>query len=223
VEQKQSIDQDIFQSKRWLVVALHNERNAGNVVLIVNNDIKQQDPKCVMDYLRADGSMMTQITPWTSAEEGGAQLLHTIALFNERGDTTAKNEASACQLYRLASAMGFAPRKVKLGQCFEAGRGVPVDKPEALRYYRSAAMQGDADAMAAVGYCLLKGIGADQNHQEAVSLFQRAAVTGNLRAMHSLGWCYMDGLGIAKDHREALKLFTRASDLGYASAQHSLG
>jgi TPR repeat protein len=60
------------------------------------------------------------------------------------------DSAAACQWWLKAATQGDAVTQLRLGEAYEAGRGVAKSLDEARRWYGEAALRGNAAAAAAV-------------------------------------------------------------------------
>ncbi len=101
---------------------------------------------------------------------------------------------TAVEYLLKASNMGYADAHLKLGWCYEYGKGVPQSYSKAYDWY-----------------------------QKAVAFFQKEAKQGNAYAQYRLGDCYASGTGVEKDEKKAFEWYQKASETGYAKAQWSLG
>ena len=99
---------------------------------------------------------------------------------------TAKDDAEAVRLYRLAADQGFAAAQKNLGVMFASGRGVQKDNVEAVRLYRLAAAQGHVQAHWHLGGSLYVGQGAPRDKAEGIRLMRIAALHGCHEAIAKL-------------------------------------
>ncbi|MBR4075711.1 MAG: sel1 repeat family protein, partial [Lentisphaeria bacterium] len=88
-------------------------------------------------------------------------------------------ELRDAQAYQKAAERGNARAQYNLGQCYEQGKGVPVDQAEAVKWYQKAAEQGNASAQYKMGYCYEQGKGLPIDQAEAVKWYQEAAKQKN--------------------------------------------
>jgi Sel1 repeat len=75
---------------------------------------------------------------------------------------------AAIDLFHKAAEQGYAASQVKLGECFQEGRGVDQHLAEAARWFRKAAGQGDPDACLHFGKMFAGGDGVVRNCDEAL-------------------------------------------------------
>ena len=134
-----------------------------------------------------------------------------------------KDYNSAVQYYHKAAQAGKAFSQMRIGYCYESGRGVTQDYAEAVKWYRKAVEQGYARAQCNLGNCYYKGNGVTQNYTEAVKWYRKAAEQGNKYAQCNLGVCYKTGRGVTQDYAEAVKWYRKAAEQGNEKAQFDLG
>ena len=144
----------------------------------------------------------------------------------------------AASLFKQAADLEYAPAQYMLGECYEAERGVKVNRTMASELWRKArkplrdaADNGDAEAL------YLLGKNAENIYSFPASgnispearfwvFYRKAAEAGYAPAQYALGDCYyfeVFGSPVKKDLDEALKWYRKAADAGYAPAQYVLG
>ncbi|KAK7232189.1 hypothetical protein SO694_00030016 [Aureococcus anophagefferens] len=107
---------------------------------------------------------------------------------------------------------------VFLGEFYEHGRGVKLDKKKAARLFRMAADRGDADAQFNVGFLLY----SEKKHEEAFRYYTLAANQGYTNGEFNLGICYKRGEGTEVDLVKARYWFERAAAKGHEDAIKAL-
>ena len=133
-----------------------------------------------------------------------------------------KDYNSAVQYYHKAAQAGKAFSQMRIGYCYDKGRGVTKDIAEAVKWYRKAAEQGHAGAQHNLGYCYRNGLGVAQDNYEAVKWYRKAAEQGYAGAQNNLGICYELGRGVTKSITEAVKWYKKAAEKGDENAKKSL-
>jgi TPR repeat protein len=125
---------------------------------------------------------------------------------------------------------GDAKSQTKLGQIYQAGKGVPINPDQAVEWYRKAADQGYAEGECDLGSCYSIGIGIKRDGTEAVKWFHAAADQGDFEAMSELSYIYSTGFGVTQDKveaekwdREMVKAARKGADQGDATAKYYLG
>ena len=134
-----------------------------------------------------------------------------------------KDYNSAVQYYHKAAQAGKAFSQMRIGYCYEKGRGVTQDYTEAAKWYRKAAEQGNKKSQFNLGLCYEYGKGVTKSITEAVKWYQKAAEQGEATAQNNLGVCYYKGFGVTQDYYEAVKWYRKAVEQGLAIAQNNLG
>ena len=105
-----------------------------------------------------------------------------------------------------------------LGEFYEHGSGVKLDKKKAERLYRMAADRGDAIAQDNLGILL----DAEKKCEEAFRYFALAADQGYTFAENNVGLCYSHGTGTEVDLGKARYWLERAAAKGYEQATKNL-
>ncbi|EGB07602.1 hypothetical protein AURANDRAFT_6990, partial [Aureococcus anophagefferens] len=109
--------------------------------------------------------------------------------------------------YQRAAELGDVDAMVFLGELYERGSGVKLDKKKAMKLYRPAADRGHADAQTHVGILL----DSEQKFEEAFRYFALAADQGKTAAEILLGCYFRDGEGTEVDLGKARYWFERAA------------
>ncbi|EGB06507.1 hypothetical protein AURANDRAFT_3074, partial [Aureococcus anophagefferens] len=115
---------------------------------------------------------------------------------------------------KRAVELGNVDAMVFLGEFYEHGSGVKLDKKKAERLYRAAADRGDALAQNNVAFLLV----SEKKFEEAFRCFALAADQGFTLGELNLGICYRDGDGTEVDLGKARYWLERAAAKGDESA-----
>jgi TPR repeat protein len=90
------------------------------------------------------------------------------------------------KLYQKAAQQSDALALLRLGVCYQMGKGVDRDEFTATDFYQKASSQGHPIAMFNLAVCLLRGIGVKKNTAEGEFWMNMAANTGLPRAHNYL-------------------------------------
>lgn len=149
------------------------------------------------------------------------------------------------------ASLGDPEAQYALGDCYENGKGVAVNKIAANEWYKRAADQGNPKAQFTIGVSFLgssaavewlqkaadqelilaqltlgiiydEGIGVAKNDKKAFKWYRKAAQQGEAEAQYNLAKCYEYGKGIKANDTLAVQWYTAAAVQGFAEAQHSL-
>jgi TPR repeat protein len=164
--------------------------------------------------------------------------LYRQAVFLALDESPKCLEESAALLDEAAK-QGHAGAQFLLGNCYQFGRGVPLEYSEAIKWYRLAADQNNSDAFAALGMMYHDGEGGlPQDYSLAMEWYRKAAEAGSPDGAFGLGLLYSHGLGVEQNQQEgikwlrraaeggseeAAKWFQQAADQGLADGQYNLG
>ncbi|KAH8062601.1 hypothetical protein JL722_3523 [Aureococcus anophagefferens] len=121
-----------------------------------------------------------------------------------------KSDKKAAKIYRRAAQLGDVDAIVNLGQMYDGGNGVKLDKKKAEELFRTAADRGHAIAQNNLGTLLY----SEKNYEEAFRYHALAADQGFTAGENNLGCCYMDGDGTEVDLGKARYWFERAAAKG---------
>jgi TPR repeat protein len=125
-----------------------------------------------------------------------------------------KSDKKAAKIYRRAVELGDVEAMRHLGEFYETGSGVKLDKKKAERLLRAAADLGDAVAQTNLGVVLHSA----NKFEEAFRYVALAANQGETTGEACLGMCYRDGEGTEVDLGKARYWFERAAVKGYQKA-----
>jgi TPR repeat protein len=129
-----------------------------------------------------------------------------------------KSDKKAAKIYRRAVELGNVDAMIFLGEFYERGSGVKLDKKKAERLYRAAADRGDADAQNKIAWLLH----SEDKFEEAFRYWALAADQGFTAGEHNFGTCYKAGKGTEVDLDKARYWFERAAAKGYQHAINAL-
>ena len=118
----------------------------------------------------------------------------------------------AVKHYQCGVDLGNISAHTKLGECYDAGRGVPQDSALAAKHYQLAADQGHPFGQFLLGESYYLGLGVEQDYTKAALCFTRAAATDLDVAQVNLGLCYQNGQGVPQDFALAVKNYRLAAD-----------
>jgi cell division septation protein DedD len=120
--------------------------------------------------------------------------------------------------WRAPAQAGDPDAEFNMGQAYNLGHGVPVDKAAAMDWFRKAAAAGHAQAQAAVGISLFQAGKRD----EALTYLKKAADQGEPKAQYIVATAYFNGDSLPKDWVKAYALMTRSKAQGIGAAGTSL-
>lgn len=107
---------------------------------------------------------------------------------------------------------------MKLGVCYDSGRGIPQSYRKAREWYQKAADQGESYAEYFLGGLYENGQGVEQDARKAAELYQKSAEQNNVEGQKGLARLYQKGAGVLQDYVEALKWLDLAAISGEATA-----
>ena len=122
-----------------------------------------------------------------SADLGNLEGMTSLAVMLVYGKGTAKDEAEAVRLLRVAAEGGHARASYVLGILALQGQGgLAKDSAEAARLFRTAANLGNTSAMAELASMLQAGDGGPANPDEAAAWMYRALTLGDAFAYQQM-------------------------------------
>lgn len=86
----------------------------------------------------------------------------------------AENYKGAMQWYKKSAEKGYAGSQMAIGEFYDSGKGVDIDKKEALKWYRKAADKGDSYGQKKVGDFYYSGIVVKASYKEALKWYIKA-------------------------------------------------
>ena len=142
-------------------------------------------------------------------EEGIPEAIQHLGDLNRDGLMGLKrSDKKAAKLYKRAVELGDVIAMYNLGDLYEEGLGVKLDRKKAMQLWRMAAAKGYAHAQYAIGV----GLQQQCRFAEAAAMFKPAADRGLAQAQLNLAVLTRSGLGGVKvDHDEARRLLERAA------------
>jgi TPR repeat protein len=99
-----------------------------------------------------------------------------------------RTQKTAFKCYLKAAELGFAPAFVKLGMCYQKGRGTKRDTKEAFSWFKKAANENNPEGIFRLACCYLLGKGVEKDGKQAVELFVSAAKKSSPRALIALSF-----------------------------------
>lgn len=161
-----------------------------------------------------------------AAKSSHAAACYRVAVCNEIGAGTRKDQARAAAFYKKAASLGDTPAMYKLGMIFLHGQlGIPPNPKEGIAWLRRAAEQADDENPHALHELAL--LYEQPNSQlvpfdpvYAKNLFTHAAQLGYTPSQHKLGQCYEYGhLTCPVDPRRSIAWYTKAAEKGDPEAE----
>ncbi|MBS4095954.1 MAG: sel1 repeat family protein [Sulfuricella sp.] len=154
-----------------------------------------------------------------AAERGSTSSQVLLAVLYANGDGgKEKNDKLAAYWFERAAEGGNPYAQQKLGDLYEAGRGVPLNLKVAADWREKAARRGNVDAQAKLGKMYLEGRGVDKDYRQAESWLNRAAVEGSGEAQFLLGKMYHLGIGVERNREIAGNWLAKAAAHSYDDA-----
>ena len=99
---------------------------------------------------------------------------------------------------------------LKLGLCYDNGKGVLEDDKQAVFWYTQAAEQGYAKAQYNLALCYAAGEGVLEDDKQAVYWYTQAAEQGHPEAQYNLGICYAKGDGVSRNFVKSYAILLHA-------------
>lgn len=119
---------------------------------------------------------------------------------------------------RLSAFPNDAPTMTLIGQIYDEGLAVPINRAEAARWFQLAANLGDPQGEFSLGRAYLQGEGVEKDLAKAKLLFEKAADGGVAGAAYNLGVMAIQD----KDFNAAAGWFSRAAGGGNTDADYAL-
>ena len=142
-------------------------------------------------------------------ERGNADAFNHLAGFYARGiNGLPQDWAKANELYLKAGELGCADAYYNLGQSYNEGMGMTLDKKKAKHYYELAAMNGNVHARHNLG-CLEGQAG---NNHRAMKHFIIAASVGFKFSLDSVKRGYMAGHVTKEQYANTLREYQKSQD-----------
>ena len=117
---------------------------------------------------------------------------------------------------------GNAEAQYKVGEMYEAGRGVDANKEEAMKWFTQAADGGSQNAKDKLLYVDMEKNGLTKDNKAEYEGLKTRAKGGNEYAQYYLGMMYSHGVGVKKNYNKADDLLGKASLAGVTAAETEL-
>jgi TPR repeat protein len=121
-----------------------------------------------------------------------------------QGETIARDEEKAHNLFHLASLQGDPFGTYLLGLTYENGHGTSKDLEQAFGCYKTAAGKGEIKAAYKVGVAYLWGEGVEEDVPAAAKWLKKAANAGHADSQAYLGMLFAYGHGVEENAEIAL-------------------
>jgi TPR repeat protein/serine/threonine protein kinase len=157
-----------------------------------------------------------------SAEKGSPEGQTVVGWMIENGVGTPMDLIAAvgyCDLSSDQSPNGAA----LFGQCYQTGRGIPVDFTLAAEYFQKPADSDNPVGSNDFGCCLERGEGVDKDIDRAVRYYRKAASQSHPAGLYNFGRCLEYGKGIEQNLIRAAKYYCLSAELNEPSAENSFG
>ena len=109
----------------------------------------------------------------------------------------------ALELYHRAAKLGHANAYNDIGNAYDNGEGVGIDKKKATYYYELAAMKGDVCAR----YNLSIKEKTEGNFDRSLKHFMIAVICGDAPSLLEIKELYSNGHATKEDYTKALQLY----------------
>ena len=117
---------------------------------------------------------------------------------------------------------GNAEAQYKVGEMYEAGRGVDANKEEAMKWFTQAANGGSQNAKDKLLYVDMEKNGLTKDNKADYEGLKARAKGGDEYAQYYLGMMYSRGVGVKKNNQQADDLLGKASLAGVTAAEAEL-
>jgi TPR repeat protein len=117
---------------------------------------------------------------------------------------------------------GNAEAQYKVGEMYEAGRGVDANKEEAMKWFTQAADGGSQNAKDKLLYVDMEKNGLTKDNKAEYEGLKTRAKGGDEYAQYYLGMMYSHGVGVKKNYNKADDLLGKASLAGVTAAETEL-
>jgi flagellar biosynthesis GTPase FlhF len=114
---------------------------------------------------------------------------------------------------------GNAEAQFKVGEMYEAGRGVKKNMQEAMKWINKAAAQGNNAASYKLLYHDLEKNGINTDNKTQLVALKSAAHAGDGYAQYYVGLMHSRGVGLEKNNDQALDWLGKASLVGVTAAE----
>ena len=142
-------------------------------------------------------------------EKGNPSAYDNLAVHYAHGTMgLPQDRAKANELLLKAGDLGYAGAYYNLGQSYNEGTGVEIDKKKAKHYYELAAMSGNVHARNNIG-CMEYNAG---NYDRAFKHFIIAARAGHTNALNAVKGGYTEGHVTKEQYANTLREYQRSQD-----------
>ena len=142
-------------------------------------------------------------------EKGNADAYHQLGGYYGAGTMGFPQDwTKAMELWRKAGELGCAGGNSHLGELYDKGMGVVVDKKKANHYYELAAMGGDVCARHNLG-CKEYNAG---NYQRAYKHYMIAAQSGYNVSLDEVKEGFMRGFVAKDEYEQTLRIYQKRVD-----------
>ena len=152
-------------------------------------------------------------------EKSDPKAMTLLGELYAEGLAVANNDKIAADWYKLAAARGDREATFALAMFRMAGRGGPIDRPDAARLLAEAAKLGHVVAAYDLALLHLEGQVVRPDLARAAELMRMAADAGNPQAQYALATFYKEGRGVTKDLGEAARLLGLAARSGHTDSE----
>jgi len=174
-------------------------------------------PLCRLPCAETDADILAQIRRHVENEVPEA-ITHLGNLYRRGTLGLVKSDKKATKIWKRAVELGDVDAMIFLGEMYQKGVGVKLDKKKAERLFRMAADRGNATAQSNVAVLL----DSEQKFEEAFRYYALAADQGYTDAEYCLGLCYKAGEGTEVDLDKARYWFERGAAKGDKEAIENL-
>ena len=202
------VDKDLKERLVWLTKAAEmGDADAQNKVGVCYHDgdgTVQNTDKAVYWYVKA-------------ADQGNIYAMNNLRMLYSNKD----NIEEALKWTRMGAEHGQIDCQYEIGNAYNNGEGLKMDKDQAAYWFKMAADNGHKNACnkLAVIYHDVKG-----DYAQALSYLNKAVELGSEDAFFNLGFMYEQGHGTEKDFAKAEAYYLKAvNKKGNNSARYRLG
>ena len=168
---------------------------------------KELCPFCRTPYAKSDKEEIIRLKKLM--EKGNPNAYYQLAGYYDNGSCGLPQDlAKANELYLKAGELGHAGAYYNLGNSFQNGQGVEVDRKKAKHYFELAAMNGSVKARYNLGATEYNA----GNHQRAFKHFQLAASAGLKESLDMVKKGYMAEHVTKEEYANTLREYQKSQD-----------
>jgi len=123
--------------------------------------------------------------------------------YQEGENGYSQDYTKALELFHRAAELGFTEAYCSIGNVYENGRGVEIDKKKAVNYYEIAAIKGSEIARHNLGNNEIRA----NNKDRALKHHMIAVRSGYNKSLEKIKELYANGHASKEDYTKALKLY----------------